>query len=63
MWQTHTHTHVCIYVCVYIYIYIFFLNGLLKVKVKVNSLSHVQFFATPYTVAYQAALSMGFSRQ
>ena len=26
-------------------------------------LSHVQFFATPWTVAYQAPLSMGFSRQ
>ena len=28
-----------------------------------KSLSHVQLFATPWTVAYQAALSMGFSRQ
>ena len=26
-------------------------------------LSHVQFFATPWTVAHQAPLSMGFSRQ
>ena len=26
-------------------------------------LSHVQLFATPWTVAYQAPLSMGFSRQ
>ena len=25
--------------------------------------SHVQFFATPWTVAHQAPLSMGFSRQ
>ena len=32
-------------------------------KVKVKSLSHVRFFATPWTVAYQASLSMGFSRQ
>ena len=32
-------------------------------KVKVKSLSHVQFFATPWTVAYQAPPSMGFSRQ
>ena len=32
-------------------------------KVKVKSLSHVQLFATPWTVAYQAPLSMGFSRQ
>ena len=32
-------------------------------KAKVMSLSHVQLFATPWTVAYQAPLSMGFSRQ
>ena len=32
-------------------------------KVKVKSLSRVQLFATPWTVAYQAPLSMGFSRQ
>ena len=30
---------------------------------KVKSLSHVQLFATPWTVAHQAPLSMGFSRQ
>ena len=27
------------------------------------SLGHVQLFATPWTIAYQASLSMGFSRQ
>ena len=32
-------------------------------KVQVKSLSHVQLFATPWTVAYQATPSMGFSRQ
>ena len=32
-------------------------------KVKVKSLSHVQLFATPWTVAHQTPLSMGFSRQ
>ena len=32
-------------------------------RVKVKSLSHVRLFATPWTVAYQAPLSMGFSRQ
>ena len=32
-------------------------------KVKVKSLSHVQLFVTPWTVAYQAPPSMGFSRQ
>ena len=34
-----------------------------KWKMKVKSLSHVWFFATPWTAAYQAPLSMGFSRQ
>ena len=34
-----------------------------KWKVKVKSLSRVQHFKTPWTVAYQAPLSMGFSRQ
>ena len=32
-------------------------------KVKVKSLSRVRLFETPWTVAYQAPLSMGFSRQ
>ena len=31
--------------------------------VKVKSPSHVRLFATPWTVACQAPLSMGFSRQ
>ena len=31
--------------------------------VKVKSLSRVRFLATPWTAAYQAPLSMGFSRQ
>ena len=30
---------------------------------EVKSLSHVQLFATPWTLAYQASTSMGFSRQ
>ena len=34
-----------------------------KWKVKVKSLSRVQLFTTPWTTAYQAPLSMGFSRQ
>ena len=33
------------------------------VKVKVQLLSHVRLFVTPWTVAYQAPPSMGFSRQ
>ena len=34
-----------------------------KWKVKVKLLSCVRLFSTPWTVAYQAPLSMGFSRQ
>ena len=34
-----------------------------KWKVKVKSLSHVRLLATPWTAAYQALPSMGFSRQ
>ena len=34
-----------------------------KWKVKVKSLSRVRLFAIPWTAAYQAPLSMGFSRQ
>ena len=33
------------------------------VLTEVKSLSHVRLFAIPWTVAYQASLSMGFSRQ
>ena len=33
------------------------------VKVKVKSLNRVQLFVTPWTVAHQAPLSIGFSRQ
>ena len=35
----------------------------MKVKGKVKLLSRVQLFATPWTVAYQAPPSMGFSKQ
>ena len=34
-----------------------------KVKMKVKSLSRVRLFGTLWTVAHQAPLSMGFSRQ
>ena len=34
-----------------------------EVKVKVKSLSHVQLFVTPWTAAYQAPPSVGFSKQ
>ena len=38
-------------------------NSILYMKVKVKLLSRVRLFATPKTVAYQAPMSMGFSRQ
>ena len=40
-----------------------FCPSMLSMKVKVKSLSRVWPFATPWTVAHQAPLSMGFSRQ
>ena len=41
----------------------YFLLQCIKVKVKVKSLSRVQLFVTPWTAAYQATPSMGFSRE
>ena len=38
-------------------------NSMDRKKVKVKSLSHVSLFATLWTAAHQAPLSMGFSRQ
>ena len=38
-------------------------SNALKWKVKVKLLSRVRLLATPWTAAYQAPLSMGFSRQ
>ena len=38
-------------------------SNALKWKVKVKSLSHVQLFTTPWTVAYKVPPSVGFSRQ
>ena len=35
----------------------------LSIKLKVKSLSRVQLFVTPWTVAYHTPLSMGFSQQ
>ena len=40
-----------------------FFSNVWKWKVKVKSLSHVWLLATPWTAAYQASPSMGFSRQ
>ena len=39
------------------------LQGLIGVKVKVKSLTRVQLFGIPWTVAHQVPPSMGFSRQ
>ena len=39
------------------------MRQILKVKVKVKSLSPVGLFVTPWTAAYQAPLSMGLPRQ
>ena len=50
--------------CVFIHIHLSFsISFSLSLYVKVKSLSHVQLFATPWTAAYQAPPSMGFSRQ
>ena len=38
-------------------------DGIKKKRKKAKSLNCVQLFVTPWTVAYQAPLSMGFSRQ
>ena len=40
-----------------------FLLQCMKGKLKVKSLTRVRLFATPWTAAYQAPLSMGFSRR
>ena len=40
-----------------------FLSNAWKWKMKVKSLSRVRLFATPWTAASQAPLTMGFSRQ
>ena len=41
----------------------FFQQSCKDVRKKVKLLSHVRLFLTPWTVTYQAPLSMGFSRQ
>ena len=58
------HLCMCIY-CIYIihrplYLHICMYQS---VVVAVYLLSHVRFFATPWTVAHQISLSMGFPRQ
>ena len=52
---------VCIQ-CIYIYIYIYICMCIYLYS-SVQLLSHVQLFGTPWTVAFQASLSMDFSMQ
>jgi len=54
----------CVSVCVLCYLMLSpnFPDPKIK-KVKVKLLSRVQLFATPWTIAYQASPSLGFSRQ
>ena len=44
----------------FVYIYISYLE---IIRAVLSCFSHVQLFETPWTVAHQAPLSMGFSRQ
>ena len=54
---------VYIYVCVH-YIYITMPRTMFYIyRTMQTQFSHVQLFATPWTIAHQAPLSMGFSRQ
>ena len=58
-WETqllYSHLYILILIAHYV-------NYLHKVKLKGKSLSRVRLFATPWTVAHQAPLSMGFSSQ
>ena len=57
----HDNVYVCVCVCVCVCVYICAKNSHSKVKVK--SLGRVWLLATPWTAAYQAPPSMGFSWQ
>ena len=48
------YAYACVYVCVYTYIHI---------HICARVLSRVWLFVTPWTIAHQTPLSMGFSRQ
>ena len=65
---TYIYTHIYVYTYVYIHTYvcIYVLFQILlpyKLLCCLCVISCVQLFATPWTVAHQAPLSMGFSRQ
>jgi len=57
----HGNPHI-IYINIF-YSYHIYYSYCIQHIVKVKSLSRVRLFATPWSVAYQAPLSMGFSRQ
>ena len=68
----YVYIYICIYIHTYIYSYIYLNHFAVQqkltqckstMKVKVKSLGRVQLYATPWTIAYQVLLSMGFSRQ
>ena len=73
--NSNIYIYMYIYIYIHIYIYIFFINlyisdGLplflwimLLCMCVLSCFSCVQFFVTPWTVARQAPLSMGFCRQ
>ena len=54
------HVHACVRACVCVCVCVCVCIESLS---SVESLSHVQLFATPWTAAHQALLSMEFSRQ
>ena len=56
--QSQVHAHTCVHICPIIPIIWSF-----PIVVVLQSLSHVQLVATPWTVTHQTPLSMGFSRQ
>ena len=71
--RKYTHVYINISINLHVYIISFKLGNSVfwwsislyqtMPNMNVKSLSHVRLFATPWTVAYQAPLSMGFSRQ
>ena len=60
MWELFSDFYIIPYA---IFIKIFLHIFLISPNKRKVTLSHVWLFATPWTVVYQASLSMGFSRQ
>ena len=57
---THTHMYVCITTCVYTYMCVYIHMCVYICVCVLSRFSHVQIFATLWTAAVQAPLSMGF---